>query len=304
MKLTESSKRMEQLLHRQVHRPFFKRYLGRGEILQGISICDPELSYALSLFSASIQIRTLKQLQAAEARGQADEEKKWRHSFHHQRRRQIQHLDTTCPPPSIPCFGNYTTTTSVRRTLYHTYHTLQRPSQTKTLRHHHRGNAIRHAMHRREAELLGHALDLHDLRQLMCIALATSNDADIACSASSEGRVARGVEDAPEGLDGPEAASANASDKSTDSESEAVLADLKDFAWVEVKVLDGRLERMVVGEEEEKGDIDALRRLSGKEPSLPSWPITRYEVDLEERAGMRFFSDVYRGAWRGKTVAI
>jgi len=69
--------------------------------------------------------------------------------------------------------------------------------------------------------------------------------------------------------------------------------------------------------------IDVLRRMSrGAEINLPSWTITRYvyssavlsylcltfahryEVDREEKIGIGFFSDVYRGTWRHRTVAI
>ena len=51
--------------------------------------------------------------------------------------------------------------------------------------------------------------------------------------------------------------------------------------------------------------IDALRRLStGTDLGLPSWTITRYEVDLEAKIGFGFFSEVYRGTWRQHTVAI
>jgi abelson tyrosine-protein kinase 1 len=51
--------------------------------------------------------------------------------------------------------------------------------------------------------------------------------------------------------------------------------------------------------------IDALRRLSqGTDLGLPSWTITRYEIDLEAKVGFGFFSDVYRGTWREHTVAI
>ncbi|KAG6894992.1 hypothetical protein C0993_010344, partial [Termitomyces sp. T159_Od127] len=54
--------------------------------------------------------------------------------------------------------------------------------------------------------------------------------------------------------------------------------------------------------------IDALRRVSRGEgistASLPRWTITRYEVDRERKIGVGFFSDVYRGTWRGRTVAI
>ena len=51
--------------------------------------------------------------------------------------------------------------------------------------------------------------------------------------------------------------------------------------------------------------IDALRRLSkGSDIGLPSWTITRFEIDLDEKVGVGFFSDVYRGTWREHTVAV
>jgi abelson tyrosine-protein kinase 1 len=73
--------------------------------------------------------------------------------------------------------------------------------------------------------------------------------------------------------------------------------------------------------------IDALKKYQVTEESLPSWTITRcvfislfftfifvllisyalhysYEIDREEKIGMGFFSDVYRGTWGRQTVAI
>lgn len=52
--------------------------------------------------------------------------------------------------------------------------------------------------------------------------------------------------------------------------------------------------------------IDCLRRMSrgGQDITVPSWTITRYEVDRDEKIGIGFFSDVFRGTWRGRTVAI
>jgi abelson tyrosine-protein kinase 1 len=51
--------------------------------------------------------------------------------------------------------------------------------------------------------------------------------------------------------------------------------------------------------------IGALRRLSkGADLGLPSWTITRFEIDLEAKVGVGFFSDVYRGTWRKHTVAV
>jgi abelson tyrosine-protein kinase 1 len=54
-----------------------------------------------------------------------------------------------------------------------------------------------------------------------------------------------------------------------------------------------------------KTGIDALRRLSkGADLDFPRWTITRYEIDLEAKIGVGFFSDVYRGTWRKQTVAV
>ncbi|EIN05641.1 hypothetical protein PUNSTDRAFT_46534 [Punctularia strigosozonata HHB-11173 SS5] len=53
-----------------------------------------------------------------------------------------------------------------------------------------------------------------------------------------------------------------------------------------------------------EGGIEAMRRMSRTTESLPSWTITRYEVDRDEKIGVGFFSDVYKGTWRGRTVAI
>ncbi|KAF4568598.1 hypothetical protein EYR40_009997 [Pleurotus pulmonarius] len=51
--------------------------------------------------------------------------------------------------------------------------------------------------------------------------------------------------------------------------------------------------------------IDALRRMSkGVETTLPSWTITQFEVDSEERIGVGYYSSVFRGNWRKRTVAI
>ena len=51
--------------------------------------------------------------------------------------------------------------------------------------------------------------------------------------------------------------------------------------------------------------IEALTRMSkGTELSLPPWTITKWEVDREEKIGVGYFSDVYKGSWRGMAVAI
>ncbi|KZS90817.1 hypothetical protein SISNIDRAFT_457444 [Sistotremastrum niveocremeum HHB9708] len=54
-----------------------------------------------------------------------------------------------------------------------------------------------------------------------------------------------------------------------------------------------------------EGGIECLRRMSGNQlESLPHWTITKYEVDLGPLVGIGTFSDVYKGTWKGATVAI
>ncbi|KAJ4486547.1 hypothetical protein C8J55DRAFT_452053 [Lentinula edodes] len=71
-KLTESFNDVHALLVKQAGRPFLKRYLKRDEISKQLHQCDVGLQEALGMFSISIQIRILKQVQLAEARRQHD----------------------------------------------------------------------------------------------------------------------------------------------------------------------------------------------------------------------------------------
>jgi hypothetical protein len=51
---------IEKFIHKQVIRPFLKRYLKREEDARKIVSCDASLTDSVSLFSIAIQIRTLK----------------------------------------------------------------------------------------------------------------------------------------------------------------------------------------------------------------------------------------------------
>ncbi|GJE89108.1 hypothetical protein PsYK624_052000 [Phanerochaete sordida] len=56
-----------------------------------------------------------------------------------------------------------------------------------------------------------------------------------------------------------------------------------------------------------KASLVRLSIASGRpatELSLPSWTITRYEVDLERQVGHGSFSEVWRGRYRGRAVAV
>ena len=67
----------------------------------------------------------------------------------------------------------------------------------------------------------------------------------------------------------------------------------------------GKVRKDTLDREFIENGIDALRRMSrGMETNLPSWTITKYEVDRESKIGVGFFSDVYKGTWRGSAVAV
>ena len=52
------------------------------------------------------------------------------------------------------------------------------------------------------------------------------------------------------------------------------------------------------------GDRCTVAAVTGTEFRLPSWTTMRYKVNFETTVGLAFFGEVYRGAWRGHTVAI
>lgn len=52
------------------------------------------------------------------------------------------------------------------------------------------------------------------------------------------------------------------------------------------------------------GNVKGSGAMVGIGESLPPWTITKWEVDRENKIGWGVFSDVYKGTWRGQTVAI
>jgi abelson tyrosine-protein kinase 1 len=69
----------------------------------------------------------------------------------------------------------------------------------------------------------------------------------------------------------------------------------------------GKVTKDTLDHEFIESGIDALGRMSHEmqmETNLPSWTITKYEVDRESKIDAGFFSDVYKGTWRGLTVAV
>ena len=165
------------------------------------------------------------------------------------------------------------------------------------------------------------ALDAQDLRQVLRGALQANNDAEMIRTLQV------GRDEMPEAIKTLQ----RALEKEVERESvegEAVLADAPAYTDAAVAPTPvslarsatsasagsqttsssatghSRAPRDTLDREFIETGIDALRRLSGAEVTLPSWTITRYEVNRDEKIGMGGFSDVYKGTWRERVVAI
>ncbi|TFK36539.1 hypothetical protein BDQ12DRAFT_755204 [Crucibulum laeve] len=120
--------------------------------------------------------------------------------------------------------------------------------------------------------------DTSDMRHLMRCALQTGSDADLVAFL----QIVR--EEMPEAI------------KSLQRALESSSSTLPSAA----------LDRDALHQEFMESGIDALRRLSQDvaDSVLPAWTITKYEVHTQYKVGIGFFSDVFKGTWKGRTVAI
>ncbi|KAI0364174.1 hypothetical protein BV20DRAFT_956762 [Pilatotrama ljubarskyi] len=330
-RLVASFREVHRFLVKQSHRPFIKRYLQRDEIQRALVGCHNSLSDALGMFSLSIQIRILKQVLRAEEQRRAETAAILDTISHSMPARQLDspealvHPPAALPPPTAPAPTNTLLLTGAdsapdARDAHDVLATLQAVTARQT-----------------ERDM---AHDAADLRQLLRTALQANSDVEmirvlqvgrdempeaiktlqraleaevererLAQAAGEEEEevvVSAKVEDPVSG----EAVSLTRSATVASTESRKTSA-----SGASSTAASGRSRgsggssgapRDTLDREFIETGIDALRRLSGAEgaAALPSWTITRYEVDREEKIGLGFWSDVYRGRWRGKAVAI
>ncbi|KAF9462806.1 hypothetical protein BDZ94DRAFT_1260375 [Collybia nuda] len=360
-KLVDAFNDVHHFLQKQVHRPFLKRYLKRDEILKQIDGCDQGLGEALGMFSLSIQIRILKQVQKAEVQRQADTQALLNSILNSRSSvpmspsnteastSRVIHLSdidielTGLPPSSSHkslAAGNMSSSTStvveqgefpfLSLPAISTSDTIAPLGSPSTLPPSQILPTLRtlHSMQ----NSVDAAHDMADLRGLMRAALSTSSDAEMLHVLQI------GKEEMPEALKTLQRALERVNAKAAMSEpvvgagAGVVEGDGKVLRRVSVKRVDvgeGSLQhsKTVVSLQDSEssqsagsGDswgrdtldqefletgIEALRRMSnGVETTLPSWTITRYECDREQKIGIGFFSDVYKGKWRGRAVAI
>ncbi|KAJ6627483.1 hypothetical protein B0H10DRAFT_2161143 [Mycena sp. CBHHK59/15] len=304
-KLVETFTQVRDFFLQQAHRPFLKRYLKREEILRAIAGCDTSIGDAMGMFSLSVQMRVLKQVKETEERLIQDD------------KRAIEIIKVLQGAATGNALGI----------------TLEEPGQltprqaTKTLdEEDHDVLPTLRTIHSTQ-NTLDFAHDTVDLRALMRDALAQSSDVEMlqvlqvgraempealktlqralervgvvntapmpAAPAQFPPQAAAQLPPGPPGHTGrgpPERSSTLSSSDSSGTTASSGLA---------LAMARDTLDREFI-----EGGIDALRRMSKGGAPLPSWTITRYEVDRDVKIGIGFFSDVYQGTWRGRTVAI
>lgn len=311
-RLVESFHDVYQFLQRQNHRPFIKRYLKREEIQRALGVCDNSLNDALNMFNLSIQIRILKQVVRAEQARQVDTAALIETVMRNQQ-------GSPLPAPTANALQLTGTESAVIAAITSVEQLMSAsPEQIReTLQ------AIASRQNERDA-----AVDTADLRGLMREALQANSDVEMlrvlqvgrdempeavkALQRALESEVDREFDAAEAEAEDLVLVTSVSSELATaGTEGGANLTRSTTLASVESRktTSDGsaasrRTPRDTLDREFIETGIEALRRLSTVEMALPSWTITRYEVEAEQKIGIGFFSDVYKGTWRERTVAI
>lgn len=318
-KLQEAFDGVRRLLVKESHRPFIKRYLKRDEIMREIAACDADIRAALDMFNLSVSIRILKQTQASERERHAETQailaallpggNKGPTPTNALMLTGVTE-EVTVSPPQSPQYSSSKPTVSAD--------TISRMS-AEQLR-----AAIASLQLAQNAS--DRAQDTENLRQLMRLALHTTRDADVLDILQIK------RQDMPEAIKTLQRALERVIDRECEQGSPAVVASVpkpppllkrfsirKDDKVLPSQQRTGTFDSMSTGSESVgaaiRGDtldreflesgIEALVRMSrGIETNLPSWTITKYEVDRVQKIGVGFFSDVYKGTWRNRTVAI
>ncbi|KAJ3785672.1 hypothetical protein GGU10DRAFT_268805 [Lentinula aff. detonsa] len=359
-KLTESFNDVHALLVKQAGRPFLKRYLKRDEISKQLHQCDIGLQEALGMFSISIQIRILKQVQLAEARRQHDTQELLRGVAN------LSHLSQygypiQLDPPSYSTSTTPRTSTALDSGIVaaaSTTSTSASATTSLTTAHPVPPALLPSASSLPSTEILPTILsltrhqaaldaesDYADLRGVMRAALSKGSDVEIIKVLGSGGLDAGEVAEAIKTLQRAHEAilemerredshaqqrlrqeqgevsnstqvhvkggrlrskrdkvvGAGAKlmrSKAVSSSSTSSTATTNESAWSRSGYM---RKKDTLDKEFIESGIDALRRMSRStaDPArlLPSWTITRYEIDREEKIGVGFFSDVYKGTW-------
>ncbi|KAE9393044.1 kinase-like protein [Gymnopus androsaceus JB14] len=146
---------------------------------------------------------------------------------------------------------------------------------------------------------LDKAADMTDLRQLLSAALNAKSNDDMQRVLQVAGKdmptAIRTLLMVLEGKGSHWKAPPSSAMRSTQQ-----LPHTRSFTWP----LDGKQASVLDGEHIES-DIAAVQRLvQGYDMNLPSWTIEKSDIIFQELIGRGFFSNVYKGTWRHRAIAI
>ncbi|KAH9848357.1 hypothetical protein C2E23DRAFT_889200 [Lenzites betulinus] len=281
--------------------PFFMRYLQREKIQHTLDGCNTKLTDALSMFSVSIEINTLKQTLYFERQRLTEVPASGRKALQRlplPAPSSSQDVATVTQSPSMD--ADYDVPASEVAELIRTQ--LQ---VVTTLQNEQDAEHDTQSLWRRIEAALNTNSD-HDLIRILQIrddeipeAIETLQRAikDKTKASASARRNAATETSIPVGSilsarSGSKSARAHTSTIGTESSRQP--GDVRLRAWP-----DDTLESRFMAT-----SIEAMRRLSSLEVKLPSWTITAFEVDMEVEIGVGHFSRVYKGTWRDRIVAI
>ncbi|EPQ50917.1 hypothetical protein GLOTRDRAFT_66644 [Gloeophyllum trabeum ATCC 11539] len=335
-KLVDAFRGVHHFLVKQMHRPFLKRYLKREEIQREIAACDTALGDALEMFGIRIQVRILKQIQANEARRQEEARLLYEgaaarvQSTVQSERQPLSAVFASSSPSPVGPATPESLSPVDPLLLSPESHNLNDTQIKEALR----------KLRERQNEF-DRIRDLDDLRALMRTALETKSDMEM-CQVLQVARdeMPEAIKTLQRELEREVVREMH--EKEGQPEDEVILEEVPvDEAMAEWSVeerektlpdvplsRDGSTStkrsirtkasvasigtrvgsrRDTLDREFIESGLEALKRMSrGTQASLqlPKWTITRYEVDREEKIGIGYFSDVYRGTWRNRAVAI
>ncbi|KDQ11798.1 hypothetical protein BOTBODRAFT_35049 [Botryobasidium botryosum FD-172 SS1] len=328
-KLVASFEMIHRMMKKQAERPFIKRYLKRDEVLQQIRECNESLSDSMSVFNLSIQFRLLSiaQAQAGGINGGGFGGSSiglgtgvGGASYGQEggvgagvglikpRPSTRAPIPTPFSPPSTSTSTSPSTSPSKSPPPFPT-----RPSEAEA-----EAELIKARLDalRREQEALTTQLDTTDMRAMLRAAL--TSDAKLIDTLQVERhelpeaiktfqRALEALEwerDRHAGAGGGESGvglgleTGLGAGAGVGGEREGAGRRERGAGW-------GDEDDELLHHEFLEEGVGAMRRLSGeRQEAVPIWTITRWEIDREQMIGVGYFSEVYKGTWKNKTVAI
>ncbi|KAL1669009.1 hypothetical protein GGF50DRAFT_45197 [Schizophyllum commune] len=323
-RLVDAFAQIQAFLNQQAHRPFIKRYLKRDDILRQLQGCDAALQDAVDAFGFSVQFRIYRYVRMLDA----------------DRRGRIEGaaaatVDRLLEGGARPLLeggnGHPTNALGLENTASAGSDTTPRMDTTPTMPETATLGAtapaqpaaarLRARRARENAE--DTRRDVADLRGVMRKAMEIPNDAALMRVLEVDGAeipeavraLQRALEGALRKVEGEKAGLSRdgslAEKGGAASRRQSKRRSGDDYAEEEQDPDPYAAHDMLDREFMESG-IDAMRRMSrpGGQSSmlqpwdLPDWTITRYEIDREIKIGVGYFSDVYKGTWKGRAVAI